>query len=67
MAYPVIASIQLLYVDPATGGLFFQVVGVIFAAISGALFFFSRQVKLAWARIKRFVNQHRSRSPAARD
>jgi hypothetical protein len=58
-------SIQLLYVDPSTGGLLFQLLGVMFAAMSGALFFFSRQMTSAMARFRRFLNERlspRSRS-----
>lgn len=57
-----IASIYLLYVDPATGGLLVQLFGVVFAGISGGLFFFSRQMKSAAARLRRFVQERRARS-----
>jgi hypothetical protein len=60
--YPVIASMWLLYVDPSTGGLLFQLMAVIFAGISGVLFFFSRQTKSALARLRRFLNERGFRS-----
>jgi len=60
--YPFIASIGLAYVDPSTGGLLFQVLTVIFATFSGALFFFSRQMKSAYARLRRFLDERLSRS-----
>jgi hypothetical protein len=60
--HPFIASLWLAYVDPSTGGLFFQLLSVIFAAISGGLFFFSRQMKSAFARLRRLLNERLSRS-----
>lgn len=41
------------YIDPNTGGMLFQVLAVMLAAISGILFFFSRQIKAGWARLRR--------------
>ena len=55
-------ALHLMYVDPSTGGLVFQVLGFIFATISGALFYFSRQAKLAAARLRRFFTERLSRS-----
>jgi hypothetical protein len=45
------------YIDPNTGGMLFQVLAVIFAVFSGFLFFFSRQIKTGFARIKRFLRR----------
>jgi hypothetical protein len=53
---------MITYVDPSTGGLLFQFLTVIFAAISGGLFFFSRQIKAAFARLRRFLNERLARS-----
>jgi hypothetical protein len=55
-----IASIWLAYVDPSTGGLFFQFLGLVFATISGGLFFFSRQMKSGFARVRRFLTSRLS-------
>ena len=41
------------YIDPNTGGMLFQVLAVALAALSGILFFFSRQIKAGWARLRR--------------
>ena len=41
------------YIDPNTGGMLFQVLAVLLAAISGILFFFSRQIKSSIARLRR--------------
>jgi hypothetical protein len=60
--HPFTAFIWLAYVDPSTGGVLFQLLTIVFATISGALFFFSRQVKSAFARFKRFLNERLSRS-----
>lgn len=53
---------MIAYVDPSTGGLLFQFLAVIFAAISSGLFFFSRQMRSAFARLRRFLNERLSRS-----
>ncbi len=45
------------YIDPNTGGMLFQVLAVIFAFFSGFLFFFSRQIKAAFSRFKRFLRR----------
>jgi len=60
--YPFMAFIGLIYVDPWTGGLLFQLTAVIFAAVSSGLFFFSRQTKSALARLRRFFSERGSRS-----
>jgi len=43
------------YIDPSTGGMLFQMLAVIFALFSGILFFFSRQIKTYFARIRRMI------------
>lgn len=52
------------YIDPSTGGLLFQILAMALAAISGVIFFFSRWIKLAVARVRRFVSE---RSPDRTD
>lgn len=59
---PFTAFLWFAYVDPSTGGLLYQFLSVVFAAISGALFFFSRQMKSAFARLRRFLAERLSRS-----
>lgn len=41
------------YIDPNTGGMLFQILAVFLALFSGIIFFFSRQVKTLFARIRR--------------
>lgn len=41
------------YIDPNTGGMLFQMLAVILALFSGIIFFFSRQIKTFFARIRR--------------
>jgi hypothetical protein len=41
------------YIDPNTGGMLFQILAVLLATVSAILFFFSRQIKSAWARMRR--------------
>jgi hypothetical protein len=48
------------YIDPSTGGLLFQILAMALAAISGVIFFFSRWIKMAVARVRRFVSARSS-------
>ncbi|GAB4527237.1 MAG: hypothetical protein Fur0018_12780 [Anaerolineales bacterium] len=45
------------YIDPNTGGMLFQLLAVLFAAFSGILLFFSRQIKTGLARLMRFFRE----------
>ncbi len=42
-----------MYIDPNTGGMLFQVLAGVLAAVSGVLFFFSRQIRQGIARLRR--------------
>jgi hypothetical protein len=46
-----------LYIDPNTGGMLFQLLAVFLALFSGILFFFSRQIRTAFARLKRMLHR----------
>jgi hypothetical protein len=48
------------YIDPNTGGMLFQVLAVLLAALSGILFFFSRQIKTGLARLRRNLRKEKS-------
>ncbi|HEB64750.1 MAG TPA: hypothetical protein ENJ02_04320 [Chloroflexi bacterium] len=52
-------STRLAYIDPNTGGMLFQLLAVLFAAISGAVLVFSRQIKSAFARLKRAFRERK--------
>ncbi len=41
------------YIDPNTGGMLFQILAVFLALFSGIIFFFSRQIKTLFARLRR--------------
>jgi hypothetical protein len=43
------------YIDPNTGGMLFQLLAAIFAALTGFLLFFSRYIRMAMARIRRWL------------
>ena len=45
------------YIDPNTGGMLFQILAVLLAVFSGVLFFFSRQIKTSWARLRRSLSK----------
>lgn len=42
-----------MYIDPNTGGVLFQALAGIVAAVSGVLFFFSRQIRQGISRLRR--------------
>jgi hypothetical protein len=44
---------KLAYIDPSTGGMLFQILAAAFALFSGFIFFFSRQIKAFFARMRR--------------
>lgn len=45
------------YIDPNTGGMLFQVLAIFLAFFSGILFFFSRQIKSFFARLRRSARE----------
>ena len=49
----------LAYLDPNTGGLLFQQLAVIFAFFPAMLLVFSAQIRMAFARVKRFLRNVR--------
>jgi hypothetical protein len=42
-----------MYIDPNTGGILFQALAGMLAVISGVLFFFSRNIRQWFARMRR--------------
>ena len=45
------------YIDPNTGGMLFQVLAAGFAALSGFVLIFSRQIRRFWARLRRRLRE----------
>jgi hypothetical protein len=50
-----VTSAFAAYVDPNTGGMLFQLLAVLFTVFSGILLFFSARIRMAFARVVRFV------------
>ncbi|MBC8508730.1 MAG: hypothetical protein H8D34_28065 [Chloroflexi bacterium] len=46
-----------MYIDPSTGGMLFQILAVLFAALSGVILFFSGKIKLAYRRMLRRLRE----------
>jgi hypothetical protein len=46
-----------MYIDPNTGGMLFQALAAAFALMSGIALVFSRQIRAALARLRRFVRE----------
>jgi hypothetical protein len=55
LAHSNLMEIPTAYIDPGTGGMLFQLLAVLFAVFSGLILFFSRQIKTAFARFRRFL------------
>ncbi len=49
------------YIDPNTGGMLFQILAVAFTLLSGFIFFFSSRIKMAFARMMRFIREKTSK------
>jgi hypothetical protein len=49
------AQPALAYIDPASGGMLFQILAVVFASLSAMVLIFSRQIRMLFARVKRAV------------
>ena len=45
----------LAYIDPNTGGLLFQALATALALFSGVALIFSRQIRMAFARVRRYL------------
>lgn len=50
-------AVILAYIDPNSGGLLFQLLAAAFVLLSGLFFFFSSQIKMAFARLRRFFKE----------
>jgi len=57
-----LSALRLGYIDPSVGGQLFQLLALVFTAVSGGLFFFSRQIKATLARFRRFLRDRFTRS-----
>jgi hypothetical protein len=52
-----------MYIDPSTGGILFQALAGLFAVLSGVLFFFSRNIREFFARVRRRARQDEEDKP----
>lgn len=46
-----------MYIDPNTGGMLFQILAVLFGAISGIVLIFSSRIKMFFARLRRRIRE----------
>lgn len=56
-----------MYIDPNTGGQIFQLLAVIFAALSGMVLVFSSKIRMFWSRLKRRFRESGSDTPSEVD
>jgi hypothetical protein len=43
----------MMYIDPNTGGMLFQILAVLFAAISGFILIFSGKIRMFFSKLRR--------------
>lgn len=60
----VLSRLATSYIDPNTGGMLFQMLAVLFGLLSGALLFFSSQIRMIFARLKRRIRGEDEPTPA---
>jgi hypothetical protein len=46
-----------VYIDPNTGGMLFQILAVLFGAISGIVLIFSSKIKMFFAKLRRRLRE----------
>ncbi len=46
-----------MYIDPGTGGQLFQILAIMFGAISGFVLLFAGRIRLWWAKFRRSVKK----------
>ncbi len=46
-----------MYIDPSTGGMLFQILAVLFGAISGIILLFSSKIKMGYRRFLRYIRE----------
>jgi hypothetical protein len=56
-----------MYIDPNVGGVLFQAFAAIFAAVSGIVLVFSRQIRFGIARIRRIIRSSKSEEISTED
>ena len=49
-----------MYIDPNVGGMLFQAFAAVFAAVTGLVFVFSRQIRSGLARLRRLFRSSKS-------
>jgi hypothetical protein len=52
-----------MYIDPNTGGILFQALAGLLAVVSGLLFFFSRNIRQWFARMRRRGRKEEDEAP----
>jgi hypothetical protein len=51
-----------MYIDPSSGGMLFQVLAIAFGLISGVVLFFSGRIRMAIARLMRYLRERPGKS-----
>jgi hypothetical protein len=56
-----------VYIDPNVGGVLFQAFAVIFTAVTGIVFVFSRQIRSGLGRIRRLFRKQKDEEVPTQD
>lgn len=46
-----------MYIDPASGGMLFQILLIIFGTVSGVILLFSSKIKLGLSKLRRSIRE----------
>ena len=51
----------MMYIDPNTGGMLFQILAIMFGVISGAVLIFSSKIKMGFSKLRRSMREKRGK------
>lgn len=56
-----------MYIDPNTGGMLFQALAVVFTAVTGIVFIFSRRIRSGIAKFRRRLHDSEEHEASSKD
>ena len=56
-----------MYIDPASGGLVFQILAVAFGVISGVVLLFAGRIRMGFAKLRRSLREKRGKDTTSEE
>ncbi len=56
-----------MYIDPASGGLAFQILAVAFGVISGVVLLFAGRIRMGFAKLRRSLREKRGKDTSSEE